>query len=205
MHARLLVLAIAAGTAGLLVSCGEGGPTSDSTASHMSHDPLLDANASVEIRRKIAELRQWSAEFHDLTKAAEAGYTENIGCIDETVAGVSPAAARGMGYHVTKPGLIEDGIIDIDAPELLVYAPHPRDASIPKSERLANARLIGFDYYLPDPDRVLEPPEFLGQQFTYSEPFAGWVRHIYLWGHNPEGMFENYNSAVPLCTELLNP
>jgi hypothetical protein len=188
------------------VACAGDGPTADSSAAMHSHDdPLLAVTAPAEVRQKIAELRQWSAKFHDLDKAAAAGYSVNIGCIDETVAGVDPSVARGMGYHVTKPGLIEDGMVDIDHPELLVYAPHPRDASLPKAERLGKARLIGFDYYLPDPDRLLDPPEFFGEPFNYSEPFAGWVRHIYLWGHNPEGMFEDYNQAVPLCTELLSP
>ena len=201
---------IAVACAGLFigVACTETGdaPTAGSDAGTHAHaDPLLEANASPEIRKKVAELRRWSAKFHDLDEAAEAGYSVNIGCIDERVAGVDASVARGMGYHVTKPGLIEDGVIDIDEPELLVYAPHERDAHLPKAERLGKARLIGFDYYLPDPDRVLDPPEFFGIPFSYSEPFAGWVRHIYLWGHNPEGMFENYNQAVPLCTEILAP
>ena len=205
-------LAFTCGAAGaclaLLLACAAEAPL-PSTDGHTMHgqDPLLSAKAAPEIQRTIAELRRWSAPFHDLDAAAAAGYTVNLGCIDETLLGVPAATARGMGYHVTRGDidLIGDGVVDIRMPELLVYAPHARDAEYPKDERLGKARLVGFDYYLPDPDRVLTPPEFFGEPFNYSEAFQGWVRHIYLWGNNPEGMFEDYNSAVRLCTTLLDP
>lgn len=205
MRNRMLITALAAAALGLLAGCGEAGPTGDSIAAH-SHDsdPLLDANAAPEVRQKIAELRQWSARFHDVDEAIAAGYV-NLGCIDETIAGVDPSVARGMGYHLIRGDLLGDDAADIDSPELLVYAPHARDAELPKAERLAKARFIGFEYFVPDPDRLLDAPEFFGEAFDYSETFSAWVRHIYLWGHNPEGMFENYNGAVRLCTELLSP
>lgn len=171
-------------------------------------DPLLAANAAPDVQKKIAELRAWSAAFHDLDKAAEAGYTANIGCIDETIEGLAPSEARGMGYHVTRGDvdIVGDGVIDIDQPEFLVYAPHERDAELPKSERLGAARLVAFDYFVPgnlwtDPN----PPEFFGEPFDWSDTFGGWVRHIYLWGHNSDGTFANYSPGVGLCTELLSP
>lgn len=171
-------------------------------------DVPVSASTSPQVMQKIAELREWSAPFHDLEKAAEAGYTVNIGCIDETIGGVDPSVARGMGYHVTRGDmdLIGDGVVDIDQPEFLVYAPHERDTDLPKEERLAAARLVSFDYFVPgalwtDPN----PPEFFGDPFNWSEVFQGWMRHINLWGHNPEGMFEDFNADVRLCTELLSP
>ena len=72
----------------------------------------------------------------------------NIGCIDETLAGVPRETARGMGYYV---GGGADGfayvdlVIDIDQPEFLVYGP-TRDGG-----SLETARLVGFDYFQPDP------------------------------------------------------
>lgn len=191
----------------LLVGCDDAGVAGGVHAQH-GQDPLLAASAAPEVQVKIAELRRWSAEFHNPDKAAAAGYTAHIGCIDETLLGVDPSIARGMGYHVTRgdKDIIGDGIIDINEPELLVYAPHERDAELPKSERLAAARLVGFDYFIPgavwtDPD----PPEFFGVPFTWSDAFQGWMRHIYLWGNNPQGQFEDFNSDVRLCTTLLDP
>jgi hypothetical protein len=29
--------------------------------------------------------------------------------------------------------------------------------------------------------------------------FGGWMFHIWLWENNPAGMFNNWNTAVPLC------
>jgi hypothetical protein len=171
------------------------------------HSLLLSPNASVEVQQAIAQLRRWSAPFHNLEKAAEAHYTVNIGCIDEVLMGVDPSVARGMGYHVTRGDEnIVDGRVDLFQPQFLVYAPHPRDAELPKEERLEAARLAGFDYFVPaalwpHPD----PPEFFGEPFNWSEAFQGWMRHIYLWAHNPEGMFEDFNALVPLCTTHLDP
>lgn len=187
---------------------GDGQPAGPDASVHSHPDPLLSLSASVDVKTKIAQLRAWSASFHNPAKAAEAGYAVNIGCIDERVAGVDASVARGMGYHVTRGDrdLVGDGTVDIDEPEFLVYAPHERDADLPKGERLAAARLVGFDYYVPgalwtEPD----PPEFFGVPFNWSPAFQGWVRHIYLWGNNPEGMFEDYNVQTRLCTEILNP
>lgn len=203
-----LVLGASGACIALLLACAAEAPL-PSADGHAAHGPdqLLAANAAPEIQRTIAELRRWSAPFHDLAAASKAGYNINVGCIDETLLGVPAATARGMGYHVTRGDmdLIGDGVVDIRSPEFLVYAPHERDAKLPKAERLGKARLVGFDYYLPDPNKALTPPEFFGEPFNYSEAFQGWVRHIYLWGHNPEGMFEDYNGAVRLCTELLSP
>jgi hypothetical protein len=175
------------------------------------HEPSMSmhhTNASPEVRRKIAELREWSASFHTLEGAAAAGYTQNIGCIDETLNGVDPSVARGMGYHLTRGDvdLIGDGVVDIDNPEFLVFAPHRLDDRLPKAERLGKARLVGFDYFVPASLwQQADPPEFFGVPFHWSEAFQGWMRHIYLWGNNPEGMFEDFNQATRLCTELLSP
>lgn len=203
-------LAVLAGGAVVLLlavgACADDPAGVDDVSVHA--DPLLSANASPLVKKKIAELRRWSARFHDVDKAAEAGYTAHIGCIDETIEGLDPSEARGMGYHVTRGDMdiVADGVIDIDQPEFLVYAPHRRDAELPREKRLGAARLVGFDYFVPgalwtDPD----PPEFFGEPFDWSDTFQGWVRHIYLWGHNSDGIFENYNPNVGLCTELLTP
>jgi hypothetical protein len=196
----------------LLLACGCGEPPAtpdgEGATAHAHAGAPLDASLSTDVQKRVADLRRWTAPFHDLGKAADAGYTFNIGCIDETIDGVTPVDARGMGYHVTRgdKDIVGDGIVDIDEPEFLVYAPHPEDADLPKSDRLKRARLVALDYFVPgglwtDP----QPPEFFGQPFHWSNTFQGWVRHIYLWGHNPDGMFSNYNPAVGLCTELLSP
>ena len=67
---------------------------------------------------------------------------------------------------------------------------------------LETARLVGFDYFQPDPtpENSMQPDPILGTEFVYNPGFDGWMAHIYLWSDNPEGMFENWNAKVPLCT-----
>src|SRR5690606_41998051 len=62
---------------------------------------------------------------------------------------------------------------------------------------LETARLVGFDSFLPDPTPAnsLQPDPILGTEFVYNPGFDGWMAHIYLWGHNPEGMFEDRKST----------
>lgn len=160
---------------------------------------------SPEFQKKMAELRRWSAEFHNIEKAMEAGYTVMVACVDERVNGVDASEARGMGYHVTRGDvdLIGDGVLDIDMPEFLVYAPHPNDADLPPEERLKAARLVAFDYYLQVPigDDPGDPPVFLGEELHWSTAFNGWIRHYWIWGHNPDGITSDFNPDVPLCTD----
>ena len=44
-----------------------------------------------------------------------------------------------------------------------------------------------------------EPPSLLGVPFAREDGFQAYVLHIWLYWHNPAGMFENYNPEVPLC------
>lgn len=140
---------------------------------------------SADVNRAIAELRRWSARFHDLETAKEYGYDVGVGCVSDPDRG-------GMGYHFTRgdKDLIGDGEVDLMEPEFLVYMP----------DRSGQMKLLSFDYFVPfstwdEP----EPPSLLGQEFHHDDGFQAWVIHIWLWRHNPAGMFADYNPAVPQC------
>lgn len=195
-----------------LAACQQDQPTSGLTG----HDDLapslnmmIQNESRPEVRAQLVELKRVTAAFHDIDHALAAGYDFNIGCIDETLAGLDPSDARGMGYHVTKSGvdLVGDPDVNLLEPEFLVYAPSPQDASMPPGERVRAATLVGFDYFVPggplgenDPN----PPTLFGDPFNWSPTFQGWARHIYIWGGgNPDGLYEDYNPRVPLCTQLL--
>lgn len=170
---------------------------------------MIQDESRPEVRAQLVELKKFTAAFHDIDHAVAEGYDLNIGCIDETLAGLDPSEARGMGYHVTKGSvdLVGDPAVNLLEPEFLVYAPSPRDASLPEGERVRAATLVGFDYFVPggplgenDPN----PPTLFGDPFNWSPTFQGWARHIYLWGGgNPDGLYADYNASVPLCTQLL--
>ena len=163
--------------------------------------------------QSIAALRQFTAGFHDLDSATSAGYgllkappaTAVDGCISDPAAG-------GMGYHYTRGDNLGDNSIDLLNPEFLVYAPK----NGPRIDGVARTRLAAVEYFLPftptwpgpsDPTFKRAPTlrDFSSTSglpnlaFTPTARFGGWMFHIWLWEDNPAGMFENFNTSVPLC------
>ena len=208
------VALVAAGFIGL-AACDGDMPTAVSSATGHDHDGtsldvMIRDESRPDVRAQLVELRKLSARFHNIDGAIAAGYDFNIGCIDETLAGLDPSEARGMGYHVTMGGtdLVGDPAVNLLQPEFLVYAPSNNDASLPPAERVRAAKLVGFDYFVPG-DPILgeddpNPPTLFGDALNWSPQFGGWMRHIYLWnGGNPDGLYEDCNPRVNLCTQLL--
>lgn len=190
--ARVLLVATAAA-----IACTEEVPTATEPSPH--DHPTIEADLSQsEVARALNDLRRHTAAWHNDAKAEEAGYTINIGCIDERVDGLPESEARGMGYHILNPDLLfgpgEAGVSRLLEPELIVYGRNPNSGKL---------RLAGFDYFIPGTEiGEFDPPPTLpelGLPFTWSEAFGGWMFHIWPWWHNPDGMFDNWNPAVPLC------
>jgi hypothetical protein len=137
----------------------------------------------------LAGARAATAKFHDghhpdyglLTDAA------GIACIDNP--------AGGMGIHYVNGTLVADGAVNATTPELLVYEP------------LANGRqrLVALEYVVFQADwdpYHAEAPELFGREFElmkagnrYGLP-AFYELHVWLWQHNPAGMFEDWNPRV---------
>ncbi len=42
-------------------------------------------------------------------------------------------------------------------------------------------------------------PEFFGIPFTRNDGFGVWMFHIWVFQHNPAGIFANFNPKVPQC------
>lgn len=207
-HIGALVLAGAA--AGALAACNDQVPI---LATPETRGVTLDAGpaaADPQLARQLSELKQSTAKYHDLDVAMEdypglviiEGLTSPDGC-------VSDAAAGGMGYHYAGAVALDDEV-DFRTPELLVYAPVEGG---PRTDPQGNprARLAAFDYFIPYSDTwpdggtaptsedmglAIDPPI----DFAPSR-FGGWMFHIWLWEHNPDGMFSNWNSAIPLCED----
>jgi hypothetical protein len=80
-----------------------------------------------------------------------------------------------------------DGVIDIEEPEGLLYEP----------SRNGRLKLVAVDLAVPyalwtDP----APPEFLGNVFQPEDEFGAWALHVWIWRHNPNGMFAPANPNV---------
>jgi hypothetical protein len=135
----------------------------------------------------VREVRQGTADFHDLTLATTAGYTSTGSC-------VSGPQEGAMGIHFAKGALIDDPALDPQAPELLIY-----------EQRGGRLRLVGVEFLvIADAWHAANsaPPVLLGQHFQFVgapnryalPPF--YELHVWAWRENPHGMFVDWNPAV---------
>jgi len=166
-------------------------PTDVRASSHAvgGHAGGHAAVADESINRQLDELRRLVAPFHNFDKAVEFGYDIPAPapgvCISDPVRG-------GMGFHYTssRKDLINDGEVNLLEPEFLVYSPKPN----------GGVKFSALDYFVPYATWPhADPPSLLGIPFAREDAFQAYVLHIWLFWHNPAGLFENYNPAVPLC------
>jgi hypothetical protein len=139
----------------------------------------------------MAELVVATAPFHDVDKALAAGRTATSACIDypDGFHGEAPGAMGNHFYNVA--ALTDGGTIDPAQPELLLYEKRP-DGSW---------RFNAIEYVIPAKDLpgTAEPPVLFGQEFKfYPEVGAAgiWGLHVWLWRHNPRGLFVNLHPDV---------
>ncbi len=147
--------------------------------------PAASAVAHDSAKRDLAEARRATAPFHNVDKARAAGYEAAEHCVE--VPGLG-----GMGFHDPNFGLM-DFSLDPSKPELLLYEP----------KKNGGLRLVAVEYFVP---YVGQPaPELFGQRF--DGPMPGhepgmpehYDLHVWLWKHNPNGRFAQFNPRVD-CT-----
>jgi hypothetical protein len=109
-----------------------------------------------------------------------------------------------MGMHFLNGGLLGDGDVDVNHPEILLYEPLPN----------GRLQLTGADYLV---DKVewdsnpkhSGPPELMGQLFhLFDAPNrfglkAFYTLHVWAWKDNPNGTFTNWNPNV--SCDAFNP
>jgi hypothetical protein len=143
-----------------------------------------DAPANATGARALATLRRATARYHDLNAATADGFVFLHGC--ESRPDEGPV---GMVY--VHPGRL-DGVIDPELPEALIYEPRKN----------GQARLVGVELAIPYAAWTgARPPEFLGNIFEREDEFGVWGLHVWLWRHNPEGLFAESNPHVSCAAE----
>lgn len=123
-------------------------------------------------RAQLDEVRRATAQFHDVERAIASGRADLDLCFDQ------------MGEHYADPATFDDGIVDPDAPEALVYA-HVGD----------RLRLVAVEWVSTTPGEVLGVPLHL------NENLGVWVLHAWVWHHNPDGTLADFNNRVGDCPE----
>ena len=186
---RHLVIAAAAGTAVMTAACS-GDPLSqpagrlapDATADFTAADAGNSAQNSL-----LATVRGATARYHDVDAALADGYVLGSPC--EAMPG------QGIGVHYRKGSLI-DGVVDPAQPELLVYEPQQNG----RLQLVAVAFVVRASAW----DPTHNSPPMLGDQVFEdkrvpdwsSPPFPTYELHVWVWKHNPSGMYNTTNPLV---------
>ena len=139
------------------------------------------ASAAPSVQAQLAQVRAATAAFHSIAAAEANGYVKFLDCFDSAQFG-------GMGQHWLLPDALANPL-DPKTPAALVYEP----------EADGSYRLVAVEYVVPDPDQVMDPPQLLGQPFTYLPSLGVWKLHAWIWRPNPSGMFEDYNPNANMC------
>lgn len=172
---RLTALALAGSAAGATVAAAAFTTTATSAAA----DPGKPGD-------RLAVARAATAKYHDIDVALADGYIPVSECVE------GPDGA--MGIHYMNPALAAEPV-DLRHPAFLLYLPDGDDM-----------RLIGIEYFQADADQDLttdsDRPSLLGQAFDGPMPGHGpgapvhYDLHVWIWSHNPDGMYAEYNSAL---------
>lgn len=147
---------------------------------------------SEEVRTLIHDVRMATAQYHELDTAEEAGYGKFLECFKH-------GEDLGMGQHYVHGDLVGDDVLDPLQPEALVY------------ESLGDGEmtLVAFEYLVfadvwDAENEGREAPTLFGQEFSLKTNIPDtppvWALHIWLWSHNPEGLFADYNPLIA-CPE----
>ena len=141
----------------------------------------------------LRKARVATADYRHLAAAEADGYAlltdaQGVACIDNPGVGA-------MGVHYVKEGLVGDAAVDPSTPEALVYEPGRR----------GRMRLVALEYVVFQEQWDAEhdfPPELFGREFMlipapnrYGLP-AFYELHVWLWKHNPRGLFDDWNPRV---------
>ncbi len=145
------------------------------------------AHASSQQNQDLAAVRAATAQYHNETAAIADGYVPTDECV--AVPGVG-----AMGYHYFNPQ--RAGSVDLSKPALLIYQPRAD----------GGRKLVAVEYFKPDADQNLATDEDRPHLFD-GVPFDGPMEghepgmpihydlHVWVWQHNPSGMFAQFNPA----------
>lgn len=141
-------------------------------------------NLTPEIQNQLASLRAYASGMHTVDLAARGGFDAPItGCLDSPPLG-------GMGFHYANL----DRLFDTSPPAVL----EPEILVFPRAQN-GQQQLGAVEYFIPygeDYPQAGSPPVLFGQAFSRNDAAGGWMLHVWLWNHNPDGMFATWNPTV---------
>lgn len=167
----------AAATAVLLAACADEAPLAPDEQPILSTQLAMASSASEA--KVLATLRRATAPYHNLDHAIADGFVLVHPC--EARPGEGP-----VGLLYANFDRVGDGVIDPELPDGLIYEPRAN----------GDLRLVGVEFAVPYQDPIQPPPQFLGATFQPEDEFGVFGLHVWVWRHNPDGMFAVTNPNV---------
>lgn len=137
-----------------------------------------DDGCDRDCQRDLARARAATAQYHNVDKALADGFINTRQCVEVPGLGA-------MGIHFVRPDRIGNPALDVEQPETLLYLP----------DKHGRLRLIGIEYVVPG-SMSSNPPVLFGQQFHFNNQRNEWALHVWIWQHNPSGMFADFNPKL---------
>lgn len=179
---RPIIRTLAGLALALLLGIGAGAcadteaPTSPVNDLEPRRNALPDAAG---VNQDLAALRRVTAPFHEFENAVAAGWDLQVtGCLEHPTDG-------GMGYHYVNVDFYLDGEANVEEPEALLYAPRPN----------GSLRLVAVEYLVPL-SASEEAPRLFGREMKADEAQGDWLLHVWVWEHNPAGLFADWNPRI---------
>jgi hypothetical protein len=139
----------------------------------------------------VHDVRQATERFHDVTIATAAGYVSAGSC-------ESGPNEGAMGIHYVNGAFVDDGVLDVQRPEVLVYEPRAG-----RLQRVAVEFFVDAQQW----DAANAAPPVLGGQLFHYAGAPNHLRlpphyqlHVWAWKSNPNGSFSDWNPQVS-CVE----
>ena len=177
--ASLIAVGLLLGTASIAHAGGTG---SDDHGNEHHFEQLKKATAPY---RKVSQALADGYQAFAIPPSVGGTPTTGLGLVGDPTCFDDPAG--GMGVHYVK-GI--DGVVDATHPEALVY----------EVGEHGHLRLVAVEYIVPDSlVDPANPPMLFGQHFHHHEFLPVYVLHVWVWKHNPSGMFADWNPRVDPC------
>jgi hypothetical protein len=155
--------------------------------------PVAASELSGKVLVQLLVAKALSAKYLDVRQAEKDGYVTEPGPDGKPVCVASPDG--GMGIHYVQPQLAAQPP-DYRKPAMLTYEPQPN----------GRLRLVALEYFKVAADQTGKDDS--DRPYVFQQPFDGpmaghspgmpvhYDLHVWLWKHNPSGLFAMWNPNV---------
>ena len=128
--------------------------------------------------RQFGYARAATAKYHDVGKALADGFSNTQQCVEVPGLGA-------MGIHFVNFERVANPNVNVTEPEALLYVP----------DEEGELRLVGVEYIVRAQPNSSAPTLF-EREFDFDGQRNQWALHVWLWRHNPSGMFAPFNPKL---------